>query len=217
MLVEHHPVSEIHNGGMTTAPLSSRRNSRIRRLRWRDRMTNQETMIMTTTHWMVVASALALSTPAIADDLKGEEKAGQQTGEQTGERALSNVYFGFDSAMPMGDLLMVANRLQCHPKETIVLDAYADPVGSNEYNAHLAKKRGEAVRDQFVEYGIDRDRIVIGVFGERGAKGAGANARDRRVEVRASAEPVATITERRQGNAVSVLTPEGNAPAVATP
>jgi outer membrane protein OmpA-like peptidoglycan-associated protein len=177
-------------------------------------MTNQETMIMTTTHWMVVASALALSTPAIADDLKDENKAGAQT---TGERALSNVYFGFDSAMPMGDLLMVANRLQCHPKETIVLDAYADPVGSNDYNAQLAKKRGEAVRDQFVEYGIDRDRIVIGVFGEHGAKGEGPNARDRRVEVRTSAEPVATITERRQGNAVSVVTPEGNAPEVATP
>jgi outer membrane protein OmpA-like peptidoglycan-associated protein len=182
-------------------------------------MTNEETMIMTTTHWMVVASALALSTPAIADDLKGEEKAGQQTGEQTGERALSNVYFGFDSAMPMGDLLMVANRLQCHPKETIVLDAYADPVGTSEYNAHLAQKRGEAVRDQFVEYGIDRDRIVIGVFGERGAKAKAErpNALDRRVEVRSSAEPVATITERRQGNAVAVLTPEGNVPEVATP
>jgi outer membrane protein OmpA-like peptidoglycan-associated protein len=131
------------------------------------------------------------------------------------ERALQQVFFDTDSATPKGDLLMVANWLECTPKETIVLDAYADPRGTDEYNANLARRRAEAVRDRLVSYGIDKDRILLGVFGENGEHPTYAHAR--RVEVRSTPEDVAKIVEKRKQEAVAIVRPSGEVEQIARP
>lgn len=123
-----------------------------------------------------------------------------------GERTMDQVYFDFDSSNVKGDLLNVANQLECTPKETIILDAYTDPVGSNTYNAGLAQRRAEAVKEKLVEMGIKGDRIMLGIFGERGER-RGTNDQDRRVEIRTSDEPVAALEDRREGTAVAVAAP----------
>lgn len=162
----------------------------------------------------IAVASVAMSGTAIADDEKHKDK---DTSVQSGERALDNVLFDFDSASPREDVLMVANHLQCKPNETVILDAYTDPIGSNEYNADLAQRRAEAVRDLLVEYGIDRNRIVVGVFGEQGTT-RGDHALDRRVEVRTSDQPLATIVQSRRGTAVAILSATGgDLEATATP
>jgi outer membrane protein OmpA-like peptidoglycan-associated protein len=131
------------------------------------------------------------------------------------ERALQMVFFDFDSATPEDDLLMVANWLECTPNETIVLDAYADPRGTDEYNASLARRRAEAVRDRLVSYGINKDRILLGVFGENGEHANHAHAR--RVEVRSTPEEVATIVDKRKQEAVAIVRPTGEVEQIARP
>lgn len=139
---------------------------------------------------------------------QGQVQQGQV--EQPGaERALQQVFFAFDSDKPIGDLLMVANMLECTPNETIILDGFADPVGSAAYNADLSKRRAVAVRDQLVEFGISGDRILLGAFGEHGATGNAPNQADRRVDIRSSSEPVATLIEARKANAVAIVAPGG--------
>lgn len=154
---------------------------------------------------LAIATAVAGGSAAYADEGMQQH---QQQGQTQDERALQNVYFGFDSDTPIGDLLMVANLLECNPDHTIVLDGYADSVGSEAYNADLSQRRAEAVRDQLVEYGIDRDRILLGVFGEAG-KEMDSNALERRVEIRTSGQPVAALIESRRANAVAIVSPDG--------
>lgn len=129
---------------------------------------------------------------------------------------MSQVFFDFDSATSTQDLLPVANELQCNPNETIVLDAYTDPVGSDAYNVDLAIRRAENVRDRLVELGIDQNRIMLGIFGENGPRHE-KHAYDRRVEIRTSDEDVATLEERRQNTAVAVVQPGQEPEQVARP
>jgi outer membrane protein OmpA-like peptidoglycan-associated protein len=127
------------------------------------------------------------------------------TGEQ-GERTMQRVYFNFDSASLKSDILDVANNLECTPNDTIILDAYADPVGSQNYNTALAMRRAQAVRDELVDLGISEDRIMLGIFGEKGEHKA-THALDRRVEIRTSDEPVATLRDKRDEVAARVIAP----------
>jgi outer membrane protein OmpA-like peptidoglycan-associated protein len=165
------------------------------------------TMSMMTRALAITATLAGLTQVASAEESAEEKK---------GERALQQVYFDFNSATTNEDLLMVANHLECTPNDTIILDAFTDPVGSDDYNADLAMRRAKAVRDQLVELGIDQDRIMIGVFGERGER-RDSHARDRRVEIRTSDEPVATLREKRQGTAVAVVAPGEKLEEVAIP
>lgn len=152
---------------------------------------------------------------AITATLVGLTQAAGAEGEK-GEHAFQRVYFDFDSATVKDDLLMVANQLECTPNQTIILDAYADPVGSNDYNARLAMRRAEAVRDHLVELGIDNDRIMLGIFGEQGTRRP-THDQDRRVEIRTSDEPVATLRAKRENTAVAVVEPGEDVEEVALP
>jgi outer membrane protein OmpA-like peptidoglycan-associated protein len=136
----------------------------------------------------------------------GAKSQHEMKGEQAmkGERELQRVFFAFDSATPTDDLLMVANNLQCTPNDTVILDGFADPTGSAKYNAKLSFRRAKQVRDQLVSFGIDDNRILIGVFGEQGPQQP-THQQDRRVEIRTSSEPVASLKARRHGQAIAVL------------
>lgn len=160
-----------------------------------------------TTRALAFVSALAGLTGIASADTDESEK---------GERAMARVYFDFDSTTPKEDVLTVANYLECTPNETVILDAYADPVGSDSYNADLAMRRAQAVRDDLVELGIDRDRILLGIFGERGEHGDDP-ALARRVEVRTSDEPIAQIRAKREVSAVAVVAPGENVEQIALP
>lgn len=159
---------------------------------------------------VALASTLgSLSYVASADVEKGAK-------HEKGERAMQRVYFDFDSATPKQDLLMVANQLACNPGETVILDAYTDPVGTEDYNADLALRRARAVRDELVELGIAENRIMLGIFGEQGMP-RDRHDLDRRVEIRTSDEPVATLEQRRQATAIAVVGPGESLEEVAIP
>jgi hypothetical protein len=156
---------------------------------------------MKTMRIVAIACAVAGGS-AYADGSKNQ----QQTEK---ERSIQSVHFAFDSDTPLDeDLLPIANLLACSPNETVILDGYTDPVGSEAYNADLAKRRAMAVRDKLVAHGIDKDRILLGVFGE-GGMDKDSNALERRVDVHTSALPVAELIEARKGTAVSIVKPDG--------
>jgi outer membrane protein OmpA-like peptidoglycan-associated protein len=132
------------------------------------------------------------------------------------EHKMQRVFFEFDSDKPTDDLLTVANNLQCNPKETIILDAYADPTGPAKYNADLSMRRAQKVREALVSMGIDNSRIMVAAFGEQGDR-APTDQQNRRVEIRTSEEPVATLQARRAGEAIAVVAPGEQPEQIARP
>jgi outer membrane protein OmpA-like peptidoglycan-associated protein len=167
------------------------------------------------TQTLAIALTLAgLATVASADTDKGSS---ENRGSEKGERKLQQVFFDFDSATLDNDLRVVADQLKkCAPSETIILDAFADPVGPQEYNADLALRRAQAVRARLIQEGISGDRIMLVSFGEKGAR-CPSHAMDRRVEIRTSDEPIATITQKRQAVAAAMVLEPGQVEQVARP
>lgn len=168
------------------------------------------------TQTLAIALTLAgLATVAPADDT--DKSTSETRASEKGERKLHQVFFDFDSATLDSDLLTVADQLKkCAANETIILDAFADPVGPQEYNADLALRRAQAVRARLIANGISSDRIMLVSFGEKGAR-CPSHAMDRRVEIRASDEPIATITQRRQAVAAAMVLMPGQVEQVARP
>ena len=98
-----------------------------------------------------------------ADDLSASD------GDRTLE-PMAVLLFAFDSdklaRVDDSQLESAVNWLADHPREMLVIEGYADPTGSRAYNIALSSRRAEAVSRRLVEYGVPRDRIVIGSFGE---------------------------------------------------
>jgi outer membrane protein OmpA-like peptidoglycan-associated protein len=57
--------------------------------------------------------------------------------------------------------------LQQYPKATLVLEAHADPRGTNEYNLALTERRAARAKKALVERGIPADSIETKAFGEQ--------------------------------------------------
>jgi outer membrane protein OmpA-like peptidoglycan-associated protein len=117
---------------------------------------------------------------------------------------LDVVPFEFDSARVNFDLTSVAEYLRAEPTKTVILDAYTDPVGASTYNVKLSLRRAEGVRDRLVRLGVDENRIVMGVFGEDGPRGA-SYAADRHVAIRTSTASVKQIVDNRLDPATAVI------------
>lgn len=66
--------------------------------------------------------------------------------------------------------------------EKVHLVGYASLVGPAPYNARLAHRRANAVKNAFVEHGADADKITVESKGETGEFGSDA-ASNRRVEI----------------------------------
>jgi outer membrane protein OmpA-like peptidoglycan-associated protein len=96
----------------------------------------------------------------------------------------TDVVFLFDSSLPtnsgLAQIDSAARWLKKHPREKIVLEGYADHVGTAAYNESLAGMRANTVRNALLQRGISGDRIVVAVYGELFADPAG-NPLDRRV------------------------------------
>jgi peptidoglycan-associated lipoprotein len=84
----------------------------------------------------------------------------------------AEVFFKFDSAgLSANDetvLRSLVDEVNKYEGTTIVLDGHADPRGSESYNVILSGRRSDAVRDKLISMGAPKERIVLGLYGEKG-------------------------------------------------
>jgi peptidoglycan-associated lipoprotein len=89
-----------------------------------------------------------------------------------------------DSYRPM--LEAHARRMKAMPSLRLLIEAYADRHGANEYNLALSRKRAETVMKQLVALGVPPERMEIAGHGEvrhTARNGMHEAASDRRVEL----------------------------------
>ena len=96
-----------------------------------------------------------------------EEAAAPAPEQAKGETCIQlKVNFDFDKAEIKPDfeneLKRVADFMQANPDAHATIEAYADAVGSEEYNLKLTDRRAQAVKDYLVKnYNISADRLNI--------------------------------------------------------
>jgi peptidoglycan-associated lipoprotein len=104
-----------------------------------------------------------------------------------------DVFFDTDSSLLTyaneSDLKDLANWARCKKGNVINLGGHADPRGTVEHNAQLSADRAIAVRDKLIDLGAPRDRVVVTIYGELGAKRS-TLAEDRRVSAMPKKEPI---------------------------
>jgi len=96
----------------------------------------------------------------------------------------ANDSYQLDSA-GVSQVIDIAAWMKAHPSENVVVQGFTDRTGSHAYNAGLAKRRAERVRDHIVQQGVAAERIVIATYGDRDAARR-EDESDRRVVVFAS-------------------------------
>ena len=83
---------------------------------------------------------------------------------------LGEVLFPFDSAdLQAGDrrsLDRLAQFLQAHPEQNILIEGHTDSVGDAAYNAQLSEQRANAVYQALTQRGVDPARIRMVGLGE---------------------------------------------------
>lgn len=81
-----------------------------------------------------------------------------------------NVYFAFDSDMPLGYSISstnyVANFMKRNPGIKLEVKGFADEIGPEDYNTKLSEKRAKAVYDLLVAAGVDSSRLSFKGYGE---------------------------------------------------
>ena len=125
----------------------------------------------------------------------------------------ADVFFAFDSSSldgkDMTTLNNIAQRAKAAPETKIVLDAHADSRGASPYNVGLSARRAKAVEEFLTSSGgIDRERIVMAMYGEDGPRRK-SSALDRRVSLTLTAEPLYGIIDHSAPYATAVI---GNEP-----
>ncbi len=114
---------------------------------------------------------------------------------QTPATSVQNVNLFFKTASAelsdsaTADLQALADWARCNKNNAIILEGFADPRGSVDYNQKLGARRAAAVREKLISLGVPSKRIVVSVFGENGPKKR-TMAQERRVTARASESPV---------------------------
>jgi outer membrane protein OmpA-like peptidoglycan-associated protein len=78
------------------------------------------------------------------------------------------VYFAFDKDQTSYQSLeSVLTHLQQHPESRVMLEGYADPIGSENYNDDLGDRRSRGVKSWLIKNGISESRISSVSFGEK--------------------------------------------------
>lgn len=98
----------------------------------------------------------------------------------------------------------LAAYLKQNPTFRVELEGFADPRGSDAYNMKLSSRRVNAVRDALIAAGVDKERILVGAYGELNLK-CTQNAEEcwqqnRRVEIIVLPTPDLKATTLRTGN-----------------
>ena len=104
---------------------------------------------------------------------------------------LGDVLFAFNKAELTAQagprLDKLASFLKQFPSRKLLVEGYADGVGSDAYNNELSERRAESIRDALVQRGVDATRVVTKGYGKAYPVGDNASpegrAMNRRVEV----------------------------------
>lgn len=102
---------------------------------------------------------------------------------------MENIYFDFDHYRLRSEAILVVDQLAEYlvrtPAAQLEVFAYADDVGSVEYNMKLSQKRGQSVVDYLRRKGVDQTSIVVVAKGRQLAEEVDRDAQrqyNRRVE-----------------------------------
>jgi outer membrane protein OmpA-like peptidoglycan-associated protein len=111
---------------------------------------------------------------------------------------LPMAHFAFDRADLDAEARWVVGRIAVvlnHPRaqdRKVVLEGYADYIGTQAYNLALSRRRAETVARELIGQGVRRDRLSIEAYGESrpiapnknrdGTDNPAGRARNRRVE-----------------------------------
>lgn len=115
-------------------------------------------------------------------DPSGDMPPGESIGDPEGSRPrpaddalqadgrLRTLYFDYDSSRIRSDQLdtLEGNRqyMAEHPELQIIIEGHCDERGTVEYNFALGERRAGAVRQYFIDNGIDPERIMVVSKGE---------------------------------------------------
>jgi outer membrane protein OmpA-like peptidoglycan-associated protein len=147
---------------------------------------------------ILVASLLtALAAPAAAGpDFKSKSPRGTPMTASHSTRMIlpeDDITFAHDSATltesGLAQVEAAARWMRDYADVHLVVEGYADHLGSLAYNEALATRRAHAVRRELVRRGIPAQRIIVAVYGESLADPAGSPL-DRRVVMYARRMPV---------------------------
>jgi outer membrane protein OmpA-like peptidoglycan-associated protein len=94
--------------------------------------------------------------------------------------------------------------IEAHPDSYLVIEGHTDATGTFAYNAGLATRRAEVVRQALITLGAPADRLVVGVFGEARATSPNSAA-NRRVVLRGTTESLDQITDRTLIDGMAVV------------
>ena len=100
-------------------------------------------------------------------DPRGNEVINASTGTYNGrpmvEDLFEDVFFTFDSysiaSSERANLQAVADYLNAHPKEGLLIEGHCDWYGTADYNLALGDRRAKSIRDYLQTLGIRENRI----------------------------------------------------------
>ena len=164
---------------------------------------------LTTCTCVLLAAVPAAAGP---DFVSGDAAPSKKLAASDARRVIApteDVLFAQDAAM-LDDVAAqqidtAARWFARHPGYRIILEGHTDSTGAIPYNVDLGMRRAQAVRERMVRTGLPIDRVLLVVFGEKGAS-ARPNALDRRVVMYASQLPIQAIVDGslHEGGADSV-------------
>src|SRR5262245_30804592 len=109
---------------------------------------------------VALAASLAASTALAGPNSSQHPRVGE----------LAQLSFAFDSAdLPIGceqKLGEIAAWAKANPEGHVVVEGYADRVGTVDGNLDLSLRRADAVRRHLVMLGIDSDQVIVAGYGE---------------------------------------------------
>lgn len=124
----------------------------------------------------VDAKPTAVETNAAKDnDANSVDLTSKQTQDMSGQELLAAidgkaVYFDFDRSEIKEESYELikahAEYLAKKPKVSIKVQGHCDERGSREYNLALGERRGNAVKNALMAYGVDASRITVISYGE---------------------------------------------------
>lgn len=149
-----------------------------------------------------------LGGPAGPAGAPGTQGTAGTRGADLAWRQFGDVQFDVDKAVlrpsDADRVSELAAYLKQNPTFRVELEGFADPRGSETYNMKLSTRRVNAVRDALIAAGVEKERILVGAYGELNPK-CTQNAeecwqRDRRVEMIVLPTTDLKATTLRTGN-----------------
>jgi len=134
---------------------------------------------------VLLSCSLLMSACATKQDEQVEETVEQPTVEQ--QPLISHVVkFEFDSYKVPTEIYDIitphADYLVRYPTRKVLIEGGADERGDEQYNFQLGLRRAHAVKEAFINAGVDESQLIIRSIGsERPVNARGEHAKNRRV------------------------------------